>query len=94
VKADGNLINSVTRRTERNSALSSISFLILYNPKFQPADYSACHLLLRWYLARLIKPWRWRRYVPTKSRLTLNGPHGVISQKAVLFAGMLCNLTS
>jgi hypothetical protein len=30
-------------------------------------------------------PWRWRRYVPSKRRLTLNGLHGVISQKMTLF---------
>jgi hypothetical protein len=29
--------------------------------------------------------WRWRRYVPSKRRLTLNGLHGIISQKMVLF---------
>jgi hypothetical protein len=34
--------------------------------------------------ARLIlPPWRWRRYVPPKRRLTFNGLHGVISQKVV-----------
>jgi hypothetical protein len=49
-------------------------------------DYSACHLLSRWCLAQLIsRPWRWRRYVPPKRRLTLNRLHGVISQKMVLF---------
>jgi hypothetical protein len=32
------------------------------------------HLLSRWFLARLIvRPWRWRRYVPPKCRLTFNG---------------------
>jgi hypothetical protein len=31
------------------------------------------------------RPWRWRWYVPPKRRLTLNGLHGVISQKMVLF---------
>jgi hypothetical protein len=31
------------------------------------------------------RPWRWRRYVPPKRRLTLNGLHGVISQEIVLF---------
>jgi hypothetical protein len=32
---------------------------------------SACHLLSRWFLARLIlPPWRWKRYVPPKRRLT------------------------
>jgi hypothetical protein len=44
------------------------------------------HLLSHWFLARLIsRPWRWRRYVPKKRRLTLNGLHGVISQKMALF---------
>jgi hypothetical protein len=42
----------------------------LYNPKFRLADYfSACHLLSRWFLALL----------------TLNGLHGVLYQKMVLF---------
>jgi hypothetical protein len=46
----------------------------------------ACHPLSRWFLAQLIfRPWRWRRYVPPKRRLTLNRLHGVISQKMVLF---------
>jgi hypothetical protein len=36
-------------------------------------------------LARLIRPWRWRRYVPPKRQLTFNGLHGVISQKIALF---------
>jgi hypothetical protein len=52
---------------------------------FWPADYSACHLLLRWNLAWPIQPWRWRRYVLPKRRLTCNWLHGVISQKLVLF---------
>jgi hypothetical protein len=39
----------------------------------------ACHLLSRWFLARLIfLPWRWRQYVPPKRRMTFNGQHGVI----------------
>jgi hypothetical protein len=47
---------------------------------------TACHLISRWYLARLIlRPWRFRWYVHPKRRLTLNGLHGVISQKIVLF---------
>jgi hypothetical protein len=33
--------------------------------------------------------WRWRRYVPPNCRLTLNGLHGVISQKMVLFNVLL-----
>jgi hypothetical protein len=43
-------------------------------------------LLSRWFIARLILlPWRWRQYVPPKRQLTLNGLHGVIFQKIVLF---------
>jgi hypothetical protein len=48
---------------------------------------SACHLLSRWYFARLIHPWRWRLYVPQKRRLTSSGLQGVISQNTVLFKG-------
>jgi hypothetical protein len=71
--------------------LKSTSFLditpcspLKANRRFGGA-YSACHLLLRWYLARLIRPWRWKRYVPPKRRLAFSGVHGVISQKIVLF---------
>jgi hypothetical protein len=36
-------------------------------------------------LARLIfRSWRWKRNVPPKRQLTINGLHGVISQKIVL----------
>jgi hypothetical protein len=46
----------------------------------------ACHPLSRWFLARLIlRPWRWRRHVPQKRRLTFKGLHGVISQNIELF---------
>jgi hypothetical protein len=30
-------------------------------------------------------PWRWRRHIPPKFRLTLNGLHGIIFQKIELF---------
>jgi hypothetical protein len=33
---------------------------------------------LRWYLARLIRPWRWRLYLPPKRRFTSSGLHGVM----------------
>jgi hypothetical protein len=47
---------------------------------------SACHLLACWFLLNLfLRPWIWRRYVPPKRRLNLNGLHGVISQKMILF---------
>jgi hypothetical protein len=35
------------------------------------------------------RPWRWRRYVPPIRRLKLNGLHGVISQKMILFGYLL-----
>jgi hypothetical protein len=44
-------------------------------------ESSACHLLSRWFLARLIlRHWRWRQYVPLKRRLTFNGLHSVITR--------------
>jgi hypothetical protein len=50
----------------------------------KPAS-SACQLLLRCFIARLIlQSWRWRRHVSPKRRLTFNGVHGVISQKTEL----------
>jgi hypothetical protein len=33
----------------------------------------------------ILRPWRWRRYVPPKRRVQLNVLHGVISQKMILF---------
>jgi hypothetical protein len=57
---------------------------------------SACYLFSVRYLARLLRPSRWRRYVPPKRRLTLNGLHGVISHKTVQFItkdGMTSNPT-
>jgi hypothetical protein len=36
-----------------------------------------------------LRPWRWRRYVPPKRRLTFNGLHGVTSQKIVSSAIVL-----
>jgi hypothetical protein len=38
-----------------------------------------------------LRPWRWRWYVPPKRRLQLNRPHGVISQKMMLFIYSLFN---
>jgi hypothetical protein len=42
----------------------------------------ACLLVL---LNLFLRPWRWRRYFPPKRRLELNGLHGVVSQKMILF---------
>jgi hypothetical protein len=47
---------------------------------------SACLLISRRFLAWLIlRPWRWRWYVPPKRLLTSIGLHGVISQRTELF---------
>jgi hypothetical protein len=43
--------------------------------------------LLAGLLNLLLQPWKWRRYVPPKRRLKLNGLHGVIFQKMILFIG-------
>jgi hypothetical protein len=44
-----------------------------------------CHLLSRWYLVRLIRPWRWRQYLLPKRQLTFSVLNGVISKKIVPF---------
>jgi hypothetical protein len=41
--------------------------------------------LLAGFLNLFLQLWRWRRYVPPKRQLKLNGLHGVISQKIILF---------
>jgi hypothetical protein len=33
----------------------------------------------------ILRPWRWRRYLPPKRPVQLNALHGVISQKMILF---------
>jgi hypothetical protein len=43
---------------------------------------NACFLVL---LNLFLRPWRWRPYVPPKRQWKLNGLHGVISQKMILF---------
>jgi hypothetical protein len=46
---------------------------------------SACHLLSRWFLPRLIfQPWKWR-HVPPKRRLTFHRLYVIISQKTEVF---------
>jgi hypothetical protein len=43
-----------------------------------------------WFLAWLIlRPWKWRRHVPPKRRLTFGGLHSVICYKIKLFIQML-----
>jgi hypothetical protein len=51
-------------------------------PRTKPAwKQVASRALLAWLILR---PWRWRRYVPPKRRLNFNGLHGVISQNIVV----------
>jgi hypothetical protein len=54
--------------------------------KFVCPDPVSCvtSLLTGFLLNLFLLPWRWRRYVPPKCWLTLNGLHAVISQKMVL----------
>jgi hypothetical protein len=48
----------------------------------QLSKVPASHWFLPW---RILWPWRWRRHVPQKHRLTFNGLHYVISQNIELF---------
>jgi hypothetical protein len=89
------LVRSVVYETQWLLAVHSVlreltcffpfPFCFLHNPKFRQADCSACHLLSGCFFAWLIpRPWRWRRHVPPKRRLTFNGPHGVVSHNMEL----------
>jgi hypothetical protein len=44
----------------------------------------------RWQAELILRPWRWRWYVPPKRRLTFNGLHRVVSQKILLFRVLVC----
>jgi hypothetical protein len=46
----------------------------------KPTNKQVASCLLAGFLNLFLRPWRWRRYVPPKRRLKLNGLHGVISQ--------------
>jgi hypothetical protein len=55
-------------------------------------DITSCSPLSvnwRFLLSLCFRPWRWKRYVPPKRRLTLNGLRGVVSKKMVLFNGRI-----
>jgi hypothetical protein len=55
----------------------------------KPASKLLATCLLDGFLMKLfLRPWKWRRYVPPKRRLTLKGLHGVISQKMILFKSL------
>jgi hypothetical protein len=52
-----------------------------------PTNHNICSLSFKQVESGtyFFRPLRWRRYVPPKRPLTLNGLHGVISQRMVLF---------
>jgi hypothetical protein len=68
----------------------ALGFVFLITIFICPSDFIeefflllvTCFRLLAWIILR---PWRWRRHVPPKRRLTFNGLHGVMSQKIGLF---------
>jgi hypothetical protein len=80
-------LSSLVHPANENRAPFSTDLLYpIYTLVFRLTGYSACHLLTCWFLLKLIPlPWRWRRYVPPKRRLQLNGLHGVTSQMMILF---------
>jgi hypothetical protein len=51
-------------------------------------DPPACSLVC----LTILRPWRWRRYVPPKRRVQLYGLHSVISQKIILFTNYLTSI--
>jgi hypothetical protein len=65
--------------TIKESSRKVISTAIL-----SPKMTSTC-LFAGFLLNLFLRPWRWRRYVPPKRRLTLNGLYGVVCQKMILF---------
>jgi hypothetical protein len=54
--------------------------LLRYKPYLQSLLPALCSFLV----LLTPRPWRWRRYVPSKRWLTFTGLHGVISQKVEL----------
>jgi hypothetical protein len=42
---------------------------------------SGCHLISRFLSQLILLPWRWRRHIPPKLRLTFTVLHGIISQR-------------
>jgi hypothetical protein len=64
--------------------------MFLRNVGWHSTDYTACRMqvppafTLISCSACFFRHWRWRRYVPPKLRVNLNGLHGVISQIMIL----------
>jgi hypothetical protein len=70
-------ISSWCDRLEQRNVKSSIFWDITPCSPLR-VNRPAFTLVFAWLI---IRPWRWRRHVPPKSRLALKGLHGVISQK-------------
>jgi hypothetical protein len=84
--------NPILRTTVYNANLyfhvgfEVLTPVVIDNIFWDITQSSACHLLSRWFLVRLIfRLWRWRRYVLPKSRLNFNRPHCVMSQHSLHF---------
>jgi hypothetical protein len=58
--------------------------LFLYSWLFWTGDSVCSHLLMLVHRSRIFLPWRWRRYVPPKRRLTQD-LHSATSQKTTFF---------
>jgi hypothetical protein len=63
----------------------SLCSMVKVNRHFAGIYHLHHHQVSCCYFAQLIWSWRQRRYVPSKRWLTINGLHGVISQKIELF---------
>jgi hypothetical protein len=93
------LVCWTNRRVQLNGLHGVISqkMILFMTTAVKPSNHTKKFLLFLWNYRRAIPfrfwlnlflpPWRWRRYVPPKRRLKLNGLNGVIFQKTLLLAG-------
>jgi hypothetical protein len=79
-------VNVLRISTERDNQMSCL-FVFIYKERVYLwiGDWAVCsHLLTLVPRSRIFLPWRWRRYVPPKSRFTQD-LHGATSQKTAFF---------
>jgi hypothetical protein len=86
----GRRISQAKKQREAGSKQSRVVRQPTFRRNISPTSSGPSLLCLLpvscWILAWLtLRPWRWRRHVPPKRRLSSNGLHGVISQKIELF---------
>jgi hypothetical protein len=83
------LIRFQTMNNDQNVGFEVLTAVVMKSSTFwdiMSCSQLICYLLSPWFLARLIlRPWRYRRYVPPKRRLTFSGLHDVMSQKTAFF---------